>query len=122
MIKFIVSMLLIMLLAFACGLYLPWWSIAVASFVVSISIYQPPFRSFLNGFLAVLLLWLILILLINSSNHNILAPKVSAVIGFGETLLIVMSCVIGAVVGGFGALTGSLLRRLFLARTADTRY
>ena len=112
MMKFLVSILLTMLLAFACGLYLPWWSVAVAPFVVVSVIYQPPLRAFATGFFAVLLLWLVLILIINSSNHNILAAKVALVMGFGEMLLIVLSCVVGGLVGGLGGLTAALLRKV----------
>lgn len=112
--KFFISILVTGLLAFACGLYLPWWSVAVASFVVASLIYQPALRSFLTGFCAILLLWFGLILTINAANDNILAVRVSAVLGMdGSYLLVILSCVIGAVVGGLGALTGSFLRKFF---------
>ena len=56
MAKYIVSILLTALLSFVCGLYLPWWSIAVAAFAVSLLIRQRPLASFLSGFLGVFLL------------------------------------------------------------------
>jgi hypothetical protein len=112
--KFILSILLTALLALAFGFYLPWWSIALASFVIAVIIYQRPLFSFLTGFAGLGLLWLILIFSINSSNHGILAPKISAIMGFGNGsgMLIVISCLAGAIVGGLAALTGSLLRRI----------
>lgn len=110
--KFFVSILLTGLLAFACGLYLPWWSAVVAAFIVSSLIYQPPLRAFLTGFCAILLLWFGLILKINADNENILAERVSLVIGIGGSfMLVIISCIIGAITGGLGALTGSLLRK-----------
>jgi hypothetical protein len=110
--KFFISILVTGLLAFACGLYLPWWSVAVAGFVVASLIYQPPSRAFFTGFSAILLLWFGLILKINAGNENILAERVSLVTGIGGSLtLVIISCVIGAIVGGLGALTGSLLRK-----------
>ena len=110
--KFFVSILITGLLAFSCGLYLPWWSVAVATFIVASLIYQPPLVSFLTGFCAVLLLWFGLILKINAANENILADKVSTVMGMRASyVLVIISCIIGAVVGGLGALTGSLLRK-----------
>jgi hypothetical protein len=112
--KFFVSLLVTGLLAFACGLYLPWWSVAVAAFVVSSIIYQPPLRSFLTGFCAILLLWYGLILKINADNQNILVEKVSLIMGMGGSfLLLIISCVIGAIAGGLGALTGSFFRKMF---------
>ena len=110
--KFFISILLTAMLSFACGLYLPWWSIALAAFIVAALIYQPPLRSFLTGFSAILLLWLGLILKISAANDEILAPRISMVMGLGGShILIILSCIIGAVVGGLGALTGSLLRK-----------
>jgi hypothetical protein len=110
--KFFVSILVTALLAFACGLYLPWWSVAVAAFVVSALIYQPPLRAFFTGFCAVLLLWFGLILKINVANDNILVERVSSVMGVGGSfVLVILSCVIGAITGGLGAATGSLLRK-----------
>ena len=110
--KFFISILVTGLLAFACGLYLPWWSPALAAFVVAALIYQPPLRSFLTGFSAILLLWFGLILAINAANDNILASRVSLVMNLGGSyMLVILSCIIGAVAGGLGALTGSLLRK-----------
>src|SRR5215213_9944494 len=111
--KFFISLLVTGLLAFACGLYLPWWSVAIASFIVASFIYQPPLISFLTGFCAILLLWLGLILAIDAANENILAMRVSKVMSIGAPyILVILSCVIGAVAGGLGALTGSLLRKV----------
>lgn len=112
--KFIISILLTGLLAFASGFYLPWWSVSTASFAIALIIYQRPWVSFLTGYIGVLLLWLILILKINAANESVLAPKISMIMGFGEgdMLLIMVTCLTGAIVGGLGALTGSLLRKV----------
>jgi hypothetical protein len=113
MTKFIVSVIVTGLLAFACGLYLPWWSIALAAFIVAFFIHQPPLRSFLTGFVGVMLLWLVLILAINSGNQGILAPKMSMVMGFGDAyILVILSIFIGGLVAGFGSLTGCILRKI----------
>lgn len=111
--KFFVSIFITGLLAFACGLYLPWWSVALAAFIVASLIYQPPLRSFMTGFCAILLLWFGLILKINADNENILADRVSQVMGMGGSfILVIISSVIGAITGGLGALTGSYLRKM----------
>jgi hypothetical protein len=112
--KFIVSIIITALLAFAFCLYMPWWMVAVAAFLVAIFIYQHPLRSFLTGFCGIFLLWLVLVLTINSSNDGILARKISMVIGLGESsfTLVLITILIGGITGGLGALTGSHLRRL----------
>ncbi|MBL7696694.1 MAG: hypothetical protein JNK79_00985 [Chitinophagaceae bacterium] len=112
--RILVSILLTALLTFAFGLYLPWWSAALAPFVVALLIIQRPFHSFVSGFCGLLLLWLVLILVIDSANNGIMSRKVSMLLGLGPspTVLIIINCVIGALVGGMGALTGSLLIKL----------
>jgi len=112
--KYILSILVTALLAFVSGLYMPWWGIAVASFLVSAAIPQRPAFSFLSGFLGVFLLWEVLAWWIDNKNNGILSQKVSVLFGMGgsSVLLIVITSIIGALVAGFAALAGSYLRRL----------
>ena len=112
--KIFISIFVTALLTFALGLFLPWWVVVLAPFIVALAINQRPLHSFLGGFCGVLLLWLTLILVINSANNGIMSSKVSMLLGLGASpsVLIVINCLVGSVVGGMGALTGSLLRRL----------
>ncbi len=111
--KFIVSILLIALLSVAACLYLPWWSIAFAAFIVSALIPQHPGKSFLTGFIALLLLWGSLSWYISSNNTHLLAHKVSMIILKTDSpfLLIAATTLIGALVAGLAALSGSYVRR-----------
>ena len=111
--KFIVSIILIALLSVAACLYLPWWIIAVIAFLVAALIPQKPAKSFLSGFIALFLLWGALTLFISNSNNHLLAHKVSLLILKSDNpgMLIVVTALIGAVVGGFGSLAGSYLRK-----------
>jgi hypothetical protein len=112
--KFLVSVLITALLAFALGLYLPWWTIAMSAFIVSILILQSPGRSFLSGFLGIFILWALLSWLANTSNDGVLAARVALILPLGGSvfMLIFVTAIVGALVGGFGALTGSLLRKM----------
>src|SRR5882672_1665133 len=92
MIKFFVSILLIALLSFVSGLLLPWWTIAVAAFIVSALIPQRPLAAFFNGFLALFLLWGGLALYIDVSNNSILSTRIAGVLplqGSSVALLLV---------------------------------
>jgi hypothetical protein len=111
--KFITSVFLIALLSFASCLYLPWWSIAVASFLVAAFISQSPIKSFISGFAGVGLLWAGLSFYISIKNEHILAHKVSLLILKVDNpyLLIVATVLIGAFVGGFSALTASFIQK-----------
>ncbi|HEY6901176.1 MAG TPA: hypothetical protein VI233_11055 [Puia sp.] len=112
MIKFLVSTFLIALLAFVCGLFMPWWTIAVAAFAVSALIPQKPLWAFFAGFVAILLLWGGMALVIDQLNNSILSTKIAAILPLGGSAyaLILVTAFIGALVGGGGALTGSFLK------------
>lgn len=110
--KFFISLLSIGLLSFIAGLYMPWWSIALVAFVVSLLISQRSGASFLSGFLSIFLLWLILALLINTANGGILANRIGGMLGIGQSpvLLAFITALVGGLVAGFAALTASYLR------------
>jgi hypothetical protein len=114
MLKYILSILVTALLAFVSGLYLPWWGIAFAAFLVSAAIPQKPVYSFLSGFLGVFLLWEGLAWWIDNKNNGILSQKIANILPLGGSavLLILITSIIGALVAGFAALAGSYLRRL----------
>jgi hypothetical protein len=113
--KFITSIILSALLAYGFGLFttLPWWSFAISSFVVALSIHQSPFKSFLSGFLGVFLLWAILATLIDINNEHILSTKVAQILPLGGSylVLIFLTGFIGGLVSGLAALTASYTRK-----------
>ncbi|HVU84570.1 MAG TPA: hypothetical protein VHC50_07005 [Puia sp.] len=114
MLKYILAILVTALLSFVSGLYLPWWGIAIAAFLVSAAIPQKPVYSFLSGFLGVFLLWEVLTWWIDNKNNGILSQKMAHIFGLGGSslLLIIITSLIGALVAGFAALSGSYFRRL----------
>ncbi len=110
--KFIISIILIILLSFCACLFFPWWSIAVVAFLVAALIPQTPLVSFFSGFIALFLLWGILSFWISTNNNHILAHRVSLLIFKMDNpfLLIIASAFIGALVAGFAALTAAYIR------------
>jgi hypothetical protein len=110
--KFITSLILTALLSFAACLYLPWWSIAIAAFIVAAAIPQGAIKSFLAAFTALFLLWGGLAWWISSANEHMLAHKISMVLLKTDNIwaLIFATATIGALVAGAGALSGSFLR------------
>jgi hypothetical protein len=111
--KFLTSILLTALLSFAACLYLPWWSIAVVAFIVAAVIPQKPGKAFLAAFIALFILWFGLCFYMSNANDNILAHKVSMLIIKMDNpyLLMLVTALIGALVGGLAALSGSFLRK-----------
>ncbi|HYF30095.1 MAG TPA: hypothetical protein VD993_03150 [Chitinophagaceae bacterium] len=110
--KFLVSIFLIALLSFALGLYMPWWSLALAAFVVAALIHQRAGKSFLTGFLALFLLWGILAFIIDQQNQQVLSKKVAQLLSLGEgsIVIILITGLVGGLVAGFAAMSGSYLR------------
>ncbi len=111
--KFWISVLLIAGLSFAACLFLPWWFIAVAGFIVAAAIPQGPSLSFLSGFCALFMLWVSMSYIISRANHHLLAHKMSELLIKidNPVSLIAVTGLIGGVVAGLGSLTGSFIRR-----------
>jgi len=109
------------MLSFVAGLYLPWWGIAPASFMVSLLIQQGRGRSFLAGFVGVFLLWAFLAWWIDSRNNSILSAKIALILPLGGSVytLVLLTAFIGALVAGFAGLTGSYLKKIFESREKE---
>jgi hypothetical protein len=111
--KLFVAIILTALLSFVGGLYLPWWSIAIASFVSVLLIPLAGGRAFLAGFAGVFLLWFLLALWIDIKNQHILSRKIAEIFPLGGSsfAIILVTAFIGSFVGGLAALSGSYLRK-----------
>ena len=112
--KFIIAILLTGVLNFFLGIYLPWWFIAIAAFVVALLVVQRPPFAFLAGFLGIFFCWFILAWARNNGNDEILATKVAHILPLGGSvfLLILIPALIAGIVGGFAAMTASYLGKL----------
>jgi hypothetical protein len=110
--KFLAALLLTALFAFIAGLYLPWWSIAIAAFVVALMVSQKAWIAFLAAFSGLLLLWSGLAFWIDNANESVLSVRIGQLLGIGDNsfLLIIITGAIGGLVAGFAAMSGSFLR------------
>ena len=111
--KFLVAFILTALLSYAAGFYLPWWSIAIAAFIVAVAIPQKPGKAFLAGFLSLFLSWVGLGLYIDMANQHILSMKIAELLFKSHSHALIMSVtgLVAALVGGFAALSGAYLRQ-----------
>lgn len=113
--NYIFETLLIALVAYLFMLFLPWWTIAIAAGLVSF-IYNTSTHSFLTGFIGVALLWFFWSMMNSMANEHLLAEKMAHVIvpngALGAIGLVLVTAMIGGLVGGLGAMTGKLGRRL----------
>ncbi len=113
--KFGISIALTVIVSFAAGLYLPFWSAGLVAFLVSVFIYQKPGMAYLMGFTSIFFLWGALVLWIDAQNDSILSQRMASLfpLGGSSALIILITAVVGAIVGGLSALSGSFLRRYY---------
>lgn len=111
--KFFVALILTAILSFVSGLFLPWWGIAIVALLVGALVAQSAGRAFFSGFLGVFILWAGIAWLINSKNDGVMAGKIARVLPLGgnELLLVLMTAVVGGLVAGLAAMTGSYMRK-----------
>jgi len=108
--KFLIQFVAILFSAHLLALFMPWYSIALAAFVMGFLLRSN--TNFLAGFAAIATLWLFNALLIDTGSSSDLSERVAKLLMVKyETVLFLVMAVIGGLVGGFAALTGSLLRK-----------
>jgi hypothetical protein len=105
--KFLIQVVVIFFLAFVCELFLPWWSIALAAFAGGM-IFNTR-ANFGAGFLAIALLWTLKGLWMDSMAATTLADRVASIFMLNKPLLFLVMALLGGLVGGFAAMTGSAL-------------
>lgn len=110
--KFLTATILTAILSFISGLFLPWWGIAIVALLIAAIIHQKPGKAFFAGLLGVFLLWAGLAWWIDMKNNSVLSHKIAGILPLGENsiLLIIVTGLVGGLVGGFAALAGSYLR------------
>lgn len=112
--KFIVALLLTAFLGYVACLFLPWWGFAITSFVVAVAIFQKPGAAFLAGFTALFLLWGVLASILDEANGHLLSQKVAQILPLQGSYIaiILVTALLGGLVSGMAATTGSYLRKL----------
>lgn len=113
--KFTIAIILSAVAAYAAGIYgnLPWWSFVITNILIAVAIPQRPVYAFLTGALGIGLLWFSLAFVIDNQNQHILSIKVANVLPLHGSFvaLIILTTVVGALLGGLSALTGSYIRK-----------
>jgi len=112
--KLFTSTLLIILLGGLTQSFLPWWSIAIIAALVGFLFkFENSLWSFLAGFLAVLLLWSGYATYLDMGNAHILSERMGNLFGeISSGSVILLTGLIGGLIGGFFAMTGTLGQKL----------
>lgn len=103
---------IILILTFAGGYFLPWWVVAIAAFLPALFIGKTPAKSFFAGFSAVFIVWAAMAFFKTVPNDNMLAKRVATLMQLPNwILLLIVTALVGGLVGGMSALSGVLVKR-----------
>jgi hypothetical protein len=117
--QFIIQVVLTVLLSYGAEHFLPWWTIGICAAIVAMGMPLSKITAFLGGFTSIALLWMVAATLIDVRTNSILSVKIAPLLGFqSSTLLILLTGLVGGVVGGLGALSGQQLRTLLTSKRA----
>ena len=105
----------IVILAFVMGYFFEWWTVAIAAFIGGAIFGTSSGETFAKGMAAVIILWLVMICYYHFSTQGILSNKIAQILPVGGNVgvLIAATVLIGGIVGGWGAMSGFLMRNLF---------
>lgn len=110
--RIISSIVLTAILTYLLGLFLPWWSSAIAAFLIALAILQKPGFAFLGGFAGTFLCWLVLAFWMDVQNAHILSAKMANAfpLGGNYSILLFITALTPALPSGLAALAASFLR------------
>jgi hypothetical protein len=106
--KFVIQLIAIAAGSLVTQLFLPWWSMVLVALAFGYLLKSN--QNFLAGFLAVALLWGSYAYMLDAGGAAPLAERVAAILTISKNLLFLVTAVVGGLVAGLAALTGSLLK------------
>ena len=115
--KFLIQLVAISIAAFVLELFMPWWCIAIAAFAAGYALKSK--ANFLAGLFGIALLWLIKAWMLDASASAPLTERVAAIFSLSKPLLMVVTSLIGGLVGGLAAMSGAALKRV---KPSDSYY
>ncbi|MDO7851132.1 hypothetical protein [Hymenobacter convexus] len=107
--------ILILVLASAVQLDLPWWSLAVVAFIVGLAIAPTGRVAFGAGFSGAALSWLLPAAWLAYQNEGLLAHRMAQLLPLGGSVpaLVLVAGLVAGLSGGLAALAGAWLRQAF---------
>ena len=113
--KLIINIILIIILSYISGVFGLWeLDIAIIAFLVSFFVNANGWSSFFGGLIAVALLWIVLNYITVSGGHQEFAANVGQLLKINSVdTLIFITALMGGLVAGMSALTGSMARLAF---------
>lgn len=111
--KIVGSIIAIIILGYIIQFVTPWWGVALATMLVTFLLNKNYWVSFIVGFFAVFLLWGGFALIKDLANESLLSAQVGDLLqGLPSIALIVLTGIIGGLLGGLSGLVGHSAREL----------
>lgn len=119
--KFGLQLIITLALGFLAHQFFPFWVIAPVSALVGLIFrYENSAASFASGLAAGTMLWSTYALFLNIGNASMLSAKVGEVFMLNGAYISYITGTIGGLLSGFGAMTGTLARKIFERPQAGT--
>lgn len=121
--KVLFRIILISLLAYFVPFVLPWWSLAFFAMIVGFLIAEHGLNSFISGFLGAGAVWMILAWKIDNETNSILSNRLIQLFPVNDVIyLVIVAGLIGGLIAGFGMLTGTSFRQIFIKKKSRSLY
>lgn len=112
--KWITTTVLIIVCAFGLHFIFPWWCIVIPCFLLAAWSKLGLAKSFFAGFIGIAVLWGIYSIYKDLGNDGIMSEVVAGIFSLNSgALMILITAILGGLIGGMAATAGSSLRRIF---------
>jgi hypothetical protein len=113
--------ILILITTFLIGLFLPWWALIPAVFLLCFWLSRNTKSAFLISFFAVFLLWMTLNFYYSTENEHILSRRVAELFGLGGASfswlwIVLIGPLPGAITAGLAGVSGNLTKQLLFKK------
>lgn len=106
--------IIIFILSLIANFFVPWWAIAIISFLAAFFLAHTSRHAFWSGFLAIFMVWTVLALFKSVPNDHLMASRMSALFHLPHWgILLLITAFVGALTGGLAAISGELTRKAF---------
>lgn len=94
-------------------LFLPWWTLFIPAILLGATLFKAPAAAFFTGFLSLFAAWFVQVLYVDIANESILSGRIAEMLGVGQSwLVLLITAIIGGLIGGLGTLFGTQVRLL----------
>jgi hypothetical protein len=109
---------IILILSLVVSFVLPWWIVAIISFLAALWIAKGSAHAFWSAFAAIFIVWVVQAMFKSVPNDHILATRVAHLFPLGGQwiLLVLITGLIGGLVAGMSAWSGALFKKAFATK------